>query len=93
MITQSSSEIELEIQERLKKAEKACAIKEPRHRKDPAAEERQRILATLAGMRRQFLDEMSNISAPEDNKDVLLVLNAKVVAIEQAMDEIERGQV
>ena len=73
------------IEESLAKQRKTSIPKE-----QTAAYERQRILALLAGMRRQFLRESENIKSPEGNEDVLLILNAKVIAVEQAMEAIEK---
>ena len=62
MQTTSLVEIELEVKERLKKAEEmARQVHEPKRRKNHAAEERQRILGILAGTRSQFIREMENI--------------------------------
>lgn len=89
MRTTSLAEVEFEIQERLKKAEHTIAPIKTK-KQNAALSERQRNLAVLAGMRGQFLREMENIKNPAENKDVLLILNAKVVAIEQAIDAIEK---
>ncbi len=91
MQTTSLAEAELSAREKIKRIEKTITPIEPKRRKDPAAAERQRILALMAGMRKQFVREMDNVEKTDKNADVLLILNAKIIAIEQVMEEIEHG--
>lgn len=93
MITTNLTEVELEVQEKIRHAEHAMQkIIEPKTKHTAVIAERQRILGILAGIHKQFIREMDNTQKTDENKDILLILNAKVIAIEQAINEIEHSR-
>ncbi len=89
MITTDLTEAKMAIEERLRQAQKVQTYIEPKAKRDPVAAERQRIMAILAGLRKQYIKEMNSIEGQD--QEMSMIINAKIVAIEQALDEIERA--